>query len=318
MILLFFDTYYIDGLEHAAGWYAIAKDFVVPFLAIIFPVAITWYITSRDRRINAKNRSEDLKRYEGEKKELFLSQEKLRRKKERQVLHDFQFFFVSMKDILNAHLETLDKIIGICTLDKLPTLSVAVFTNEHLYALKSMDPRLLVRVFDKRDFAQYLTSIELLENLYSELRSIIKEYKKQYVLLEDGVETNLSSLFYEMDKLSVDPTFDQTVASNLASFRENYSDYVEKYDPRQDIAFPAYLMKSMGLIANEEFFKVSNRFPVLSEIVRDLQLSLFRMERFCLSYQNAFRVAKNGFVQHRDILSDITVFFSRIHQDEDS
>lgn len=76
------------------------KDFIVPTLAIIIPIGITVIITSRDRKINEKNRKDDLKRYENEKYNLIADEINKNQLEEQELINNFRFYFITMRSAL--------------------------------------------------------------------------------------------------------------------------------------------------------------------------------------------------------------------------
>ncbi|NQD71332.1 hypothetical protein HP439_11430 [Sphingobacterium shayense] len=300
MFILYFCTIY-KWLLDSNNW----KDFIVPSAAIVGPILLTLSITSRDRKINAKNREIDFNRSESEKMELILSEVKKTSDHEKRLSSDFQFYFESMMGVLTTHLSTLDKIVQNCTPEKLPTLSVAVFTNKHLHALQTLDYTILSKNFEKQAFAQYLTSIDLMKDLYTELDLTVKDYSTNNDEIMNSIEINLYSLFYELDRLALDHNFNKDVLRNLLIFRNEYNTYIENYDGKINVAFPAYISSKIPGFKNEQYLSSTVTHPHLNELVRDLELSLMKIERLCLSKRVAFFTLRNAFFQHKVLLSEI-------------
>src|SRR5690606_7781269 len=101
------------------------------------------------------------------------------------------------------------------TIEKLPSLSVSIFANRHLNALENLDNKVLMQIFEKRDFAQYLTSIRIIEDLYNELNNTTKEYRRRNIELINEVEAHLNNLFFEMDIIFVDEIREKKGLNNL-------------------------------------------------------------------------------------------------------
>lgn len=312
MVLLFFDVYYVNDDEMLIGFYEIAKDFVVPSVAIIVPILITLYITARDRKINAKNRAEDQKRYEEDKKNIIEAEVLKKRILDQEVISNFKFFFVSMKDTLSSNLVSMSDLINHATIEKLPSLSVSIFANRHLNALENLDNKVLMQIFEKRDFAQYLTSIRIIEDLYNELNNTTKEYRRRNIELINEVEAHLNNLFFEMDIIFVDEIREKKGLNNLFLFRVEYNKYVEQYNSLNDMSFPAYIKNKVLDMIDIEFFTSIRSYPTLTDIIRELEMSIHKMDRLCANLQHDVITIKKGMEKHKTVLERIKIYENRL------
>lgn len=271
---------------------------MVPTAAIL----LTLYITKRDRRINARNRKDDLAKYEAEKLEVLKEDKRRQRNYSKRMLGDLETY-LSMT-VLNArgHLATLDTMIEGSSFNKLKRFSITVMVNEHLQGLLRIDYNAVNKEWDGIEYLRYLNSIELIDKLYDEITSWNNRHKSDHSLYFRAFDNALHVLFYEIEKLRFDDNFNPNVFDKLNKFRDDYNDYVDNFKANESDISAKRVSELKEVFLTAEFMKLTGRYYYLHDVILNMEIAIISLERLAENSIGTLSTIRSGIETHIAIL----------------
>lgn len=291
----------VDFFFYRNNW----KDFIIPTLAICVPVFITLYITHRDRKDNAKNRRDDLDRYEKEKLENLESTEILKKELEEKAWSHFESCLTMAVITGRSHLGTIDGLIAKSSFQRSGALSVVVLVNQHLQGLLNLDYRELSLRFNDSIYLQYLNSIKILDRLYLELMDWKSGYRKEHSRRSCSFDKALQDIFYEIERLRFDEQLDKHVFENLNQFKESYDKYTRDYSKESPQSAVKEVLQLKEIFIDQNFIKLKGEYGNLHKIVLNLEKSITDLERLAEYSESTLVAIKTGMDTHLAVLHTI-------------
>lgn len=291
----------IDFFLCRSNW----KDFIIPTLAICVPVFITLYITRRDRRDNARNRREDLEKYENDKSENRKRIQMVKKEQAEKTWHQFESCLGMTVITGKSHLITIEGLITQSSFEKSGTLAVVVLVNEHLQALLNLDYIELSLMFPDSKYLQYLNSIKILDRLYLELMDWKSSYRREHSIRNSAFDKALQEVFYEIERLRYDEHFDKVIINNLNLFNERYDQYTRIYTRESSQSAVKEVLELKKVFIDQRFMKLKGEYNYLHKIVLDLQKSITDLERLAEYSESTLVAIKSGMDTHLSVLHTI-------------
>ncbi|OJZ00035.1 hypothetical protein [Sphingobacterium sp. 40-24] len=281
------------------------KDFIMPSLAIAIPIFITLIITHLDRKTNAKNRLDDLARYEKDKMEMLLEEENQRNATITTKTEIFKDLITKSIFNIEIHLMTLEGLIDKSSFEKLKSLSVAVMVNDYIQALLRFNLSEIDKNFDQKTSLQFLNSIKLIDRMYEEFVEWNNFYRSNYIQNSREFDVALHRLLFEIERLRYDQDFDKLIFQSLDDFKINYDQYVDSYHSITSFSSAKMVSILKENFVTQDFIKLDGKYAYLHNLLLNLEISLLKLERLSENSKLMLNAIKSGLTTHVGVLNKI-------------
>jgi hypothetical protein len=278
------------------------KDFIIPSLAIAIPIFITLLVTHLDRKTNAKNRLDDLAQYEKDKREALVAVENQKRNLiELEMVNFKDLLFKSISNI-ELHLRAIDKLISNSSFEKLKSLSIVIMVNDYIQALLRINFVNINVSFDQKTFLQLLNSIKLIDRMYDELVEWSKFYRTNYNISNREFDVALHHLFFEIERLRYDKSFDKLIFKSLDDFKKKYDQYTDSYKSNISVSPAKTVSILKEVFVTQDFVKLEGKYAYLHNLLLNLEISLIKLERLSENSRLMLNSIKHGMIKHVGVL----------------